>query len=118
MRPRLVFKRLPEPPPHCPRAYRYGWFIVSGKFERGIQPQEAGVLVAMIFAKAAVKCADLIDALWGDDPEGGPLHAEKAVHVYVCRLNKTLRAFGREIKGQRGRDGGYRLIRLPERQAA
>lgn len=120
--PRLVYRRLPEPLPNSPR--RYGWFVKGPGLEIGIQPSEAGILLAAMLARAPVRCADFVEALWGEDPEGGPLSAEKAVHVYVCRLNSALRAFGWHIRGRRS-GGGYSLVRLgraqgrrPGRQAA
>lgn len=39
----------------------------------------------------------LIDMLYGDDPEGGPLHARAVLKTVICRLNKQLVHFGVRI---------------------
>lgn len=35
-----------------------------------------------------VTMAEFMDAVYGDDPDGGPLHAENNIHVTICKLRK------------------------------
>jgi len=41
---------------------------------------------------------ELIDALWGDCADGGPLTADNCIKVHVCRLRRQLREFGIPIR--------------------
>ena len=109
MGPRLIHRRYRVRGSH--NTCRSGWAVVGKGMEINLCPNEAGVLLAAMFAPGIVRVGEIIDALWGDDPEGGPDSAEKAVHVYVCRLNQVLRGFGWEIRG-RQTGGGYRLERF------
>lgn len=44
--------------------------------------------------------AVLINALWGLDPNGGPLSVDNGISVRVHQLNVRLRPYGWAIKGQ------------------
>jgi hypothetical protein len=52
----------------------------------------------------------LIQAVYGGDPNGGPLHGN-VVSVLVHHANRQLRPQGYEITASRGRGGLYRLVR-------
>jgi hypothetical protein len=57
---------------------------------------------------------EIVDALYGSDPEGGPLSAHNAVSVHLVRLNKKLLLRGMQIKGWGHSGTGFHLwIRRP-----
>ncbi len=69
-------------------------------------------LTPKVFQVALVLCArqggvvamdDLIDFLYGDDPDGGPVTAEKLVHMYVMRTRKALPDIGLRVRTLWGR---------------
>ena len=65
-----------------------------------------------------VRSSTLIDRLYGDHPDGGPLTAAIALRVHVYYLNIRLRAVGQRIRAMgsgNGSEGIYRLYTvLPE----
>lgn len=50
---------------------------------------------------------DLFDYLYSDDPDGGPLSGNKAIHVRICSTNKKLKLDGLRIRAPRGGVGGH-----------
>jgi hypothetical protein len=50
----------------------------------------------------------LRDAVWWDDPDGGPLTDTKCLHVHIAQLNVLLRPLGIMVRSQ---GGGYQIIR-------
>jgi DNA-binding response OmpR family regulator len=59
-----------------------------------------------------VPYSDIVDAVWGHDPEGGPLDAEGNVHVQLFLLRRRLAKAGIagvKIVAHPGR--GYELVR-------
>ncbi|MGC4407545.1 helix-turn-helix domain-containing protein [Rhizobium rosettiformans] len=52
----------------------------------------------------------LIEKVWGDCPDGGPLSAPIAVRGHICTARKKLEKAGWTIRAQKGH--GYRLERL------
>ncbi len=54
---------------------------------------------------------EIADLLYADDPNGGPLGAQKVVQTQICFINKKLRASGvaARIKSTGGRGGRYFL---------
>ena len=58
---------------------------------------------------------DLLDYMYGDDPNGGPETGKKALAVRICQLNKVLRKKGwciRAPKGGMREPTPYRLVKL------
>lgn len=53
---------------------------------------------------------EISDALYADDPEGGPDTAEKRVANYIYRINRKLRGTGSRIVGTRGPGAVFRLV--------
>lgn len=53
----------------------------------------------------------LIDLCYGDDPEGGPVVAERIIQSKICLLTQTLRPLGWEIVSHGHR--GYILQETP-----
>lgn len=64
----------------------------------------AGPMVARLFRSLGcfVRTDELIEAAYGDDPEGGPLAAHNCVSHIIGRANVRLRRIGAEITSQRG----------------
>ena len=64
--------------------------------------------------KFGVTLKMLVDSVYSDDPDGGPLHAERSVHVQLCLANKRLAAAGMRMKAdKRGGQGAfYTLVRI------
>ncbi len=66
--------------------------------------------VRLLFALRSRRIAShgmIVDALWADDPDGGPLCAEEVIRTYICNLRK--KGFRiRTIYGQ-----GYLLLLDP-----
>lgn len=51
----------------------------------------------------------LIDHIYRDDTDGGPLSAAGVIHVQICRMNKILATHGMRIQGN-NRGASYSLI--------
>jgi DNA-binding response OmpR family regulator len=51
--------------------------------------QEA-IVAREILDRGEASRAQIIKALWGHRSDGGPLYADKAVEVIVCRLRKKI----------------------------
>jgi hypothetical protein len=55
----------------------------------------------------------IFDAVYGDDPNGGPLRGDLVVRVNVYHINKVLRKHGLRVTGRPGGPGAvYRLVKL------
>lgn len=54
---------------------------------------------------------DLVNLIYADRANGGPVNARKSVHVTICKANKLLAAEGVQIKGTGGRGSTYHLVR-------
>ena len=111
-------------------ADRPGWGPVDGKHRRvdslvayhlpGVflgdvvfEPVRLSVLprrlLRQFLDRRIVSVEDAIEALWCDDPEGGPLYAEECVRRYVMDLRRVLRPSWR-IVAYAGGVATYRLI--------
>jgi hypothetical protein len=56
---------------------------------------------------------DLVDLVYADDPDGGPLTAQRCLNVIAHRANAQLRPQGYQIKSMwLGRGARYRLVRI------
>jgi DNA-binding response OmpR family regulator len=62
------------------------------------------------------RVTDIIDRLYGEDEEGGPLYARECVRVTVHRLRRKLKPYGIEIRtvDRPGRGGGSAAYILTE----
>jgi hypothetical protein len=54
--------------------------------------------------------AVLADAVYADDPDGGPEHARIAIAVHTGFLRKRLEKTPLDIEGLRGAAGGRRMV--------
>lgn len=72
-----------------------------------------GRIVARLYRSAGqfVSTATLIEALYGDDEDGGPLNPSGVIAVHVCRANHEIEPLGVHIVGHRG--CGVRCMVLP-----
>jgi hypothetical protein len=56
---------------------------------------------------------ELVDAVYADDPDGGPVTAPRSVNVMIHKANKQLRSQGYQIKPTwLGRGARYHLVRV------
>lgn len=81
--------------------------MTAGTLETGLTPYEASTLLALASTRAHISKAELIDALYGDDPDGGPDFADSVVKVHICRLRRKLAPYGWKIDTEYNR--GYAL---------
>ncbi len=66
-----------------------------------------------------VRCRDLIEAVYWDAADGGPLNVGNVISVQVYYLTRRLASAGLKVEGVTGRGGGRRLVwAAPERVAA
>ena len=100
--PRMVYQP-------CGYGSRYRWFVVDVAKRAQLTPQQADILLAAVFSRCPVTNDSLIDLLWGDDPDGGPLGVESAIKAQISHINRKLKPFGWRLKSQ-GHGKGY----LPE----
>jgi hypothetical protein len=57
---------------------------------------------------------EIVDRLYADDPDGGPVTAPRSVNVLIHKANAQLRPQGYQIKPTwRGRGARYCLIEIP-----
>ena len=66
--------------------------VTDGEFHnyRGRPPAQAVILRELIDTRR-VPIERLIHCVWGHDPDGGPLLAQRIVHLHVFHLRKRLR---------------------------
>lgn len=55
--------------------------------------------------------AGLLQVVYGDDPDGGPMTADHVIGVMACRLRKELRKYGWTIPHNRSGGAGARQPR-------
>lgn len=104
---------------HCPRclqpmpgyADRAAYEAEHRVLEMGLGPHQSLVFEALHRRSMsfATKQA-LIDAVWGDDAEGGPADGPKAIEVLICQLRKKIAPHGYRIATVWGH--GYRLEKI------
>lgn len=54
-------------------------------------PHQAQVLLRELIDRGPRRTRDLVRALWGHDPDGGPLCPENAVRVHIVSIKRALR---------------------------
>jgi hypothetical protein len=70
-------------------------------------PLRRRLIETLIDATAPVPASDLADAVYADDPDGGPLSAVECVRAFVWRMRPDLQAIGYRVVS--GPWSGYRL---------
>lgn len=58
-----------------------------------------------------IQTRDLIEALWGDDEDGGPLKARQILSVMKSKARRTLRSLGLFVDYDTV--AGFRLVEIP-----
>ena len=79
---------------------------------RSVHPyRQTFKVAAMLFARPGkmVRIDSIINELWGNDPNGGPLSARRAVNVQVCLLRAMLRDLGAQCRIECEYGEGYRF---------
>jgi hypothetical protein len=59
--------------------------------------------------RPGISAEELVDAVYGADPNGGPDSGRKAIHVHVNHMNRRLMREGMSIKGHV--TYGYKILR-------
>ncbi len=78
---------------------------------RPLTPTEHRILSLLWSQRSRlVRSEAIIEHLYGDDPNGGPLYARTLVTVYMSKLRKKLTGTPYEIRNQWMT--GYRLVEL------
>lgn len=70
-------------------------------------------IVSLLYERrygAPVTTGEIVDALYGDDPEGGPEDTRGCIEKFLCDARRKLAPMGCRIETNWGR--GYRLVRL------
>lgn len=52
-----------------------------------------------------VATRSIVNALWGLDPNGGPIDPENNIAVFLSRTNRRLRSLGWRVAAPKGRNG-------------
>lgn len=73
-----------------------------------VSDKQGAVLARLFTARERVSTNDLIDTVYFDDPEGGPLCADICIRAFAHRLRKNLRTIRASVRGSQ-KLGGYRL---------
>lgn len=71
---------------------------------------EARLILALKGRSGSVSFDSLIDTLWGDDPDGGPLSARDELKVMASHCRKRIKKAGLPWKIQNTYGFGYRFI--------
>lgn len=105
--------------PHCGKALGNGvepeWdggarLLVGRGYARAFGRIQAQIFELLWEAgNRPVRVESLVAAIYGSDPNGGPTHAAKGIHVMVWMLRRRLAPFGLTITKGNRRDG-YRLM--------
>lgn len=58
-----------------------------------------------------INCMRIVDLVYAEDPDGGPLGAQKVIHTQIGHINRKLKAVGAlaRIKGTGGPGSVYHL---------
>lgn len=72
--------------------------VIVGNEERHLPPMQWQILGILRRREGALITYEaMIDALWGDDPDGGPDDATGRLRVHICNLRKALAGGDRRI---------------------
>lgn len=77
----------------------------------GLTAQERDLFLAIADSPSdIVTYQSIIDSLWGNDGDGGPLGADRVVFTVACRTNRKMARFGYRLANVRC--VGYRLTTI------
>lgn len=75
-----------------------------------LTPTQRKIYLAARDTKGGIEIRKLVDHLYGDRHDGGPLYAWDTIHVTVHNMNKRLAPYGEAVKSNRSGPGAvYRL---------
>jgi len=74
-----------------------------------LSPQQAVLLNALLGRERFVSYETLAEALWGDDPEGGPLDARGQIRAALSKLRRGIAAAALPWRIENCYGTGYRL---------
>jgi len=100
------------PCPCCGKPMQGGAPARALSFVKTLTRTEKAMLMALADAYPRVLTAPvLIDAIWGDRADGGPLSASGSLGVMQTRINRKIKRYGWKIAGIRSAEhsGGRRL---------
>ncbi|MFC3208124.1 helix-turn-helix domain-containing protein [Aquamicrobium soli] len=106
---------------HCPTCgHELAVMPLAGVSEIPLEGQARAIadLLAKAYPKSVSRTA-IWDALYGDDPNGGPDNPDAVINVRIYRLRKQLAPYGWTVPKAspgRGNHGRYRLVRLAGNQ--
>lgn len=95
------------------RMYIWPHYVLEANGKRVTLPPKAGAALARLFAARGgyVPTKDMINAVYGDCEDGGPLTADNCIRVTMHRSRRLLKKFGLAVECKRGRETrGYQLI--------
>lgn len=95
---------------------RPGYYDEVAGLARLTEAQRRLFLVLAAQRGAVVSWSDMLNAIYFDDIDGGPLNARRTVHVIRCYANKKIERFGLRISSTFG--VGYRLETISVAEAA
>lgn len=89
--------------------------LVQGDVSVHLSPQEYTVCdLLMQRPSRLVRYGELLNALWGNDPNGGPDTAQRTITVLVCHIRAKLRAIGADAQLACVWSVGYRMDMVPQ----
>lgn len=94
-----------------PKFYIWPHYALEVGGKRVTLPLVAGAVIARLFHSRGhfVDTAELIEAAYHDDPEGGPLTARDCIKVSLLRVRDDLERIGARVEGWT-KVGRFRLI--------
>lgn len=93
------------------RMFVWPRYVLEVDGKRATLPRTAGAAVARMFRSPGhfIPPDELVDAVYFDDPDGGPLTARRVITVCLFHARSKLADVGAEVQGW-SRTGGYRLL--------
>lgn len=93
------------------RFYIWPRYAIEFNGKRIVLPPKPGAALARLFSARGhyVSLENMIEAVYFDDPDGGPLTADSCIAVLICRIRKLLAKMDMRVVGGRWA-GGYRMI--------
>lgn len=90
---------------------RCGQLLSDEQIEVALTRTQRRMYRALLRSEDGLTCADLLDQIYADDPDGGPLESN-IVGVMACRMRRAIAPFGLTITANGGRGSRYRLEKL------
>lgn len=86
---------------------------ISWGFPVAMPPMQQRIYEAVRFAKRPLSSSQIVNAIYGNRADGGPVWATKSIHVQIWNMNKRLAKVGEKISaGGSGHRESYRWERI------